>query len=160
MKIKNILLFVFSIIICLAAGFIGSFFTTSSIPTWYSGLNKPVFNPPNWLFGPVWTILYILMGISLYLILINKTKEKTRIRKIALLFFFIQLVLNALWSILFFGLKNPLLAFIEIIILWVFILLSIIFFYKINKISSYLLIPYILWVSFAAVLNFFIYILN
>lgn len=149
---------VMSIVICQLAGFIGSFFTVSSLSTWYVTLNKPFFNPPSWLFGPVWISLYFLMGISLYLIW-NKGIE-SKPSKIALSVFALQLVLNSLWSILFFGLKSPLFAFIEIIILWIAILSTIIYFYKISKVASYLLIPYILWVSFAAVLNFSIYYLN
>ncbi len=147
-----------SILICQAVGIIGSFFTVSSVNTWYLGLTKPVFNPPNWIFSPVWITLFFLMGISLYIIW--EKGIKTRQSKTALLIFSIQLALNALWSILFFGLKLPLYAFIEIIFLWAVILLSIIFFYRISKTAAYLLIPYILWVSFAAVLNYFIVYLN
>lgn len=147
-----------SIILCLLAGFIGSFFTASSISSWYSTLAKPFFNPPNYLFGPVWTLLYILMGISLYIIWTKKSNPKQK--KFAIYLFAIQLILNTLWSILFFGLQNPLLAFIEIIFLWAAILLTIINFKKISKPAAYLLIPYILWVSFAAILNFSLYYLN
>ncbi len=147
-----------SILLCNTAGFIGSIFTFSSISTWYETLVKPEFNPPGWIFGPVWTTLYILMGISLYLIWNKGTK--TPLAKIALTIFGIQLVLNAIWSILFFGLQNPLWAFIEIIFLWLSIFLSIFFFNKISKPAAYMLIPYIFWVSFAAVLNYNIYILN
>ena len=146
---------IFSILIVQLAGFIGSLFTTTSQGSWYSEIIKPTFNPPNSVFGPVWTTLYLLIGISLYLILISKNSKKT-----ALYLFFTQLILNSLWSILFFGLENPLAAFIEIIVLWVIILLTILYFYKINKNAAYLLIPYILWVTFAAILNFFIFILN
>lgn len=142
-----------SIIICQLIGIIGSFFTISSVSTWYLTLNKPSFNPPGWIFGSVWTILYLLMGISLYLIWNKKSKT-------AIIFFVIQLFLNLSWSILFFGLKSPLLAFIEIILLWLAILLTIIITYKISKPAAYLLIPYILWVSFAIILNLFIVILN
>lgn len=149
---------IISILICLSIGFIGSFFTASSVSTWYVTLNKPVFNPPGYLFAPVWTILYIMMGISLYLVWNKGLKDKTS--KTGLILFGIQLILNFLWSVLFFGLKSPLIAFIEIILLWFFILLTMIYFYKISKLSSYLLIPYILWVSFASVLNFSIYYLN
>jgi tryptophan-rich sensory protein len=149
---------VLSIIVCQLAGFIGSFFTVSSVSSWYLTLNKPFFNPPSWLFGPVWISLYLLMGISLYIIW-NKGITNNQ-SKIAILIFGIQLILNSLWSIIFFGLKTPLFAFIEIIILWIFIILTIKYFYRISKTASYLLIPYILWVSFAALLNFFIYYLN
>ena len=151
----NYLKLISSIIICELAGILGSIFTISSVSTWYITLNKPFFNPPSWLFGPVWTALYLLMGISLYLIWTNKKRTKK-----ALTIFGIQLILNTLWSILFFGLKTPLFAFIEIIFLWIAIMLSIQYFYKINKTAAYLLIPYILWVSFAAILNFSIFVLN
>ncbi|MBW2991705.1 tryptophan-rich sensory protein [Candidatus Woesearchaeota archaeon] len=152
---KNYIKLLLSVLISLSAGFIGSIFTSSSVSTWYITLNKPVFNPPSWVFSPVWTALYILMGISLYLIWTNKKKTK-----LAFTVFGIQLFLNALWSVIFFGLRNPLLAFIEIIILWCAILYTIIIFYRINKNASYLLIPYILWVSFAAVLNLYLVMLN
>jgi benzodiazapine receptor len=147
---------IFSIVICQLAGVIGSFFTVSSVSTWYVTLNKPFFNPPSWLFGPVWITLYFLMGISLYLIWNNVDKDT----KSARIVFFVQLGLNTLWSLLFFGLKSPFLAFIEIIVLWLFILLNILFFYQKSKAASYLLIPYFVWVSFASVLNFSIFYLN
>jgi benzodiazapine receptor len=153
---KDIKKLIYSLIICLAAGAIGSLFTSSSIPTWYAALNKPFFNPPNWLFGPVWTLLYVLMGISLYLVWSRGFKKN----KDAITWFFVQLILNTLWSILFFGLKSPLSAFIEIILLWIAILVTLIKFHKISKNSAYLLIPYLAWVSFAAVLNFSIFYLN
>ena len=153
---RKIIKLILSILIPFVASAIGSIFTANSISTWYINLIKPSFNPPNWVFGPVWTLLYLLMGISLYFVWVNKSKQK----KIALIWFSAQLILNTLWSILFFGLKNPLAAFIEIIILWFTILMTIIYFYRIDKKSAYLLIPYILWVSFAAILNCFIWILN
>ena len=152
----NYIKLISSILICQLAGIIGSFFTASSVSTWYTTINKPFFNPPSWIFGPVWITLYLLMGISLYLIWNNYSKDM----KMPLIFFGIQLGLNSLWSIIFFGLQNPLFAFIEIIILWTFILLSIIGFYKKSKTAAYFLVPYILWVSFAAILNFSIYYLN
>ena len=158
MKIKNISKLAASIIICQLAGFIGSIFTAASIPTWYAALQKPFFNPPAWVFAPVWITLFVLMGISLYLVW-NKG-IKTKGVKIALILFGFQLALNVLWSIIFFGLKSPLYAFIEIVMLWIIILFTILKFYSISKTASYLLIPYILWVSFAAVLNFSIFILN
>ncbi|MBN1940756.1 MAG: tryptophan-rich sensory protein [Candidatus Diapherotrites archaeon] len=147
-----------SIVICLCAGFIGSFFTSPNIPTWYASINKPFFNPPNWIFAPVWTILFILMGISLYLVWSKGLQAKGV--KIAIAIFAAQLVLNTLWSILFFGLQNPFFAFIEIIVLWIFILLSIIKFYPISRKAALLLLPYICWVSFALLLNYFVWILN
>ena len=151
---KKIWKLIISILLPFLASAIGGLFTASSVSTWYLDLNKPFFNPPSWIFGPVWTLLYLLIGISLYLVWIKKY-DKT-----SFVFFGIQLVLNALWSILFFGLKMPLYAFIEIVLLWAAILITIVYFYIINKTSAYLLIPYILWVSFAAILNFAIFILN
>ena len=148
---KNFPKLILSIGLCLGAGYLGSIFTTPVIPTWYAALNKPSFSPPDWVFAPVWTILYILMGISLYLVWI-----KTRIPTI----FWIQLILNVTWSIIFFGLKNPTLAFVNIIALWVAIFLTIKSFYKINKLAGQLLFPYIAWVSFAGLLNLSIIILN
>lgn len=150
------------LILCIIAielvGVIGGFFTASSIPLWYDSLIKPSFNPPNWIFGPVWTILYITIGISLYLVWTNKAKSKKKTKFYWA--FWIQLILNFFWSILFFGNQNIFGALIEIIFLWMAILATIIFAYKISKPSAYLLIPYWLWVSFATVLNFAIWILN
>jgi len=154
----KLLMFVFSVGVCLFAGFIGSFFTVSSIPTWYAALNKPSFNPPNWIFGSVWTILYILMGIALYLV-IKKGLINNEI-KLAATFFAVQLILNTIWSILFFGMRSPLLGFIEIGALWLSILFTTITFWRISSLAGILLIPYILWVSFASVLNYFIWRLN
>lgn len=147
---------VLSIGICLGSGIIGSLFTTPAISTWYVTLNKPFFSPPNWIFAPVWTILYILMGISLYLVWTSRGKIKQN----ALSIFFVQLGLNVLWSIIFFGLKNPIFAFVDIVALWIGIFLTIKSFTKINKLAGNLLIPYLLWVSFATLLNLSIVILN
>jgi len=148
---KNYIKLIIAILVCQLAGFIGSLFTITNQTSWYSNLNKPIFAPPNWLFGPVWITLFILMGVSLYLV----WKKKADIR-----IFFVQLILNTTWSVLFFGLQSPLFAFMEIILLWFAIMLTIIKFHKISKTAAYLLIPYILWVSFAAVLNFGYLILN
>ena len=145
------------------AGLIGSLFTAPAIATWYAFLEKPSFNPPNWIFGPVWVLLYILMGISVYLVWSSFTKAsegQSRKSKVALWLFWIHLFFNAIWSIVFFGLQNPGLAFLNIIINWVFIVVLIIKFRKIKKLSSILLIPYLLWVSFASLLNYFIWQLN
>ena len=158
MRKKKSLVLLYSVGISFLAGGIGSVFTYSAIPTWYAQLSKPFFNPPNWLFGPVWSLLYVCMGISLFLIYTTKTKET--IKNGAVSIFYVQLVLNAVWSILFFGLKNPGIALVEIICLWLFILLTIVRFDKINRIAGGLLIPYLLWVSFASVLNLSIVILN
>lgn len=150
-KFKTPLLFLYCLILCLSAGFIGSIFTTPSIPTWYAGLAKPFFSPPNWLFGPVWTFLYLLMGISLWLVM-----RRGRVP----VYFWFQLILNTLWSIIFFGFRSPFFAFIEILILWYFILRTIKSFTKISSTSAYLLYPYLAWVSFASILNFSIWFLN
>ncbi len=157
MKIDYLKLII-SIALCQMAGFVGAIFTSSSIPTWYAGLNKPSFNPPNWIFGPVWTILFLMMGISFYIIW-NLGIDKKDV-KAALIIFGVQLLINILWSVIFFGMQSPFYAFIEIIILWIAILFTIIKFYNLSPVAAYLLIPYILWVSFAAVLNFSIWRLN
>ncbi|EKD84708.1 MAG: hypothetical protein ACD_38C00169G0009 [uncultured bacterium] len=151
---------ILSISLCLGAGILGSFFTISSIPTWYAALNKPVFSPPNFVFGPVWTTLYIVMGVALYLVISDKRQVIRKTREKAIQIFGIQLALNALWSIVFFGMKNPALAFVNIIALWIAIFLTTKAFYKINKFAGYLLIPYLLWVSFATILNLSIVLLN
>jgi translocator protein len=158
MKISDMKKLFISILICLFAGFIGSFFTSSAIPTWYATLQKPSFSPPNWVFFPVWTSLFIMMGISLFLVW-QKGWEDKKV-KTALYIFAGQLVLNILWSVAFFGLRSPLLGLVEIIILWIAILATILSFMKVSRTAAYLLIPYILWVSFAAILNFSIWALN
>ena len=150
--------FIASVAICLIAGFIGSLATRSSIPTWYAGLSKPPFNPPNQIFAPVWTILYVLMGVSAFLIWRKGLQDRQV--QVALSIFAVQLVLNVLWSIMFFDLRLPFPAFIEIIILWIAILFTILNFRKISIAAAVLMIPYILWVSFAAVLNFSLWRLN
>ena len=158
MKIIDILKLAASIVLCQLAGFIGSFFTTPSIPTWYASLSKPFFNPPNWIFGPVWVSLYLLMGISLFVVW--QRRERNPYAKKGLIFFFAQLILNVFWSVAFFGLKSPFLGLIDIVLLWIAIFLTIQAFFRISKTAGLLLIPYIVWVSFAAVLNFSLWILN
>jgi len=150
--------FIFSLLVCLAAGFLGSIFTTPSIPTWYASLTKPSFNPPNWLFAPVWTMLFILMGISAFLVW-QKGLKKKGVKK-ALGFFLAQLIFNVLWSFLFFKFHSPFLALLDIIFLWFLILLTLFKFFKINNTAGLLLIPYLLWVSFASILNYAVYRLN
>lgn len=147
-----------AVLICEVIGILGSVFTISSIATWYQILNKPVFSPPNWVFGPVWTILYALMGVSIFLVLEKKIKINERNNLIYL--FSAQLFINFLWSLIFFYFHLPFLAFLDILILWGSILLLIIKFWKFSKPASYLLIPYLLWVSFATILNASIVILN
>ncbi len=160
MKIGNSAKLLLSIGVCLLAGMIGSLFTFSAIATWYASLQKPAFSPPNWVFGPVWTILYFLMGISLFLVWKKLGKKKDRKVMLGLQFFGFQLAANVLWSLLFFGLRSPFLAFIEIIALWLAILATTYQFWKIDKNAAYLLVPYLLWTSFAAVLNYSVWMLN
>lgn len=152
--LKNIGKLIASIVICQGAGVVGAVFTVSSIQSWYNFLNKPSFGLPNWLFGPVWTILYFLMGVSLYWIWVKKNTGN------ALKLFIFHLILNASWSVAFFGLHNILLSLINIIVLWILILIVMIKFYKIEKKASLILIPYLIWVSFATILNYNIWLLN
>jgi len=147
-----------SVLACLIAGFVGSVATMPSIPTWYASLQKPAFNPPNWIFGPVWTTLFIMMGVAAFLVW-DKGLEKKEVR-VALAVFGLQLILNVFWSVLFFGMQSPVYAFIDIIMLWASILATIIYFHGISAAAAYLLVPYILWVSFASILNLSIVILN
>lgn len=181
MSLKNLLKLVISILICELAGVVGSFFTTPAIKTWYVFLNKPSFNPPNYVFAPAWTLLFLLMGISLYLVWSKNwhievgsetVKQKTWnpiSRKLfsgswreenAVAIFSLQLILNILWSVVFFGLKLPGLAFFEILMLWVAIIYTMVNFSRISKAASWLLLPYLLWVSFAALLNYSVWQLN
>jgi len=157
MKIK-ITKLILAILICQSAGIVGSIFTSSSVQTWYTTLQKPSFTPPGWFIGTVWIILYTLMGISLYLVW-NKGLRNKRVKN-SLYLFGLQLILNAVWSFLFFGLRSPFLALIEIVFLWVAIAFTILKFYKISKTAGLLLIPYIVWVSVALTLNFYIWRLN
>jgi translocator protein len=154
---KNIIQLTGCLLFVFIAGAIGSYFTFPEINGWYSTLHKPFFNPPNWIFGPVWTTLYIFIAVSLYIIIKEK---KTKQRDSAIALFIIQLILNTAWSIIFFGFRFPLAAFIEIIVLWILILLTLVYFYRINQITIYFLSPYLAWVSFATILNGAIVILN
>lgn len=151
-------IFIACIILVQLAGVLGSIFSVDSIESWYSGLEKPSFNPPNWIFGPVWTALYFMIGISLFLFIIKKGSRKEK--RAGYWIFGVQLFLNAIWSIVFFGMHQIFLALIVIILLWISIFLNIPAFFRISKISAYLLVPYWLWVSFASVLNWAIWILN
>lgn len=145
--------------ICLALGYTSGQVTRSSLTTWYPSLIKPSFNPPNWAFPVAWTTLFVLMGVAAGIVWSKIHLKKNDVQK-ALLFFSIQLILNALWSILFFGLQNPFLALIEIVVLWLMIFETFIKFSKIDKIAGNLLIPYLLWVGFATILNASIWWLN
>lgn len=145
------------ILIPLLVGGISGYYTSTSITTWYVTLNKPSFNPPNYLFGPVWTLLYVLMGVSIYIAL-NKSKPENK-NGIIFVFAF-QLILNFIWSFIFFKYHNLGLAFIEIILMWFSISFMIFVFYKTSKIAALINIPYLVWVSFASVLNGTIWYLN
>ncbi|MGB7054915.1 MAG: TspO/MBR family protein [bacterium] len=149
---------IISIFVCQLAGIIGSVFTTPQISTWYATLKKPSFSPPNWLFGPVWITLFLLMGISLFIVW-RKGLDTPSVRG-GLTLFGIQLVFNVLWSVSFFGFKSPISGLFVIVILWIMILLTILQFSKITEPAAILLIPYIVWVSFAAILNLSLFLLN
>ena len=155
---QKIIKIVLVVLICVSLGYLSGMVTRDSINTWYPTLIKPIFNPPNWIFAPVWTLLYIMMGIAAGLVWTSSSDEKT-IQK-ALGLFAIQFGLNALWSYLFFGLQNPLLALIEIIVLLLLIFDTYSEFKKIDKIAGMLLLPYLAWVSFATILNASIWWLN
>ena len=155
---RNILKLVISIVACQCAGLIGSIFTTPAIPTWYETLAKPSFTPPNWLFAPAWVTLYVLMGVAVFLVWRKGLGIKNV--KAALITFLVQLVLNALWSALFFGAKSLVGGAVVIVLLWIAILFTILRFFKISTAAGGLLIPYILWVTFASALNISILALN
>lgn len=157
MKSTSLLKLLISIILPLSVGAIAGMVTAQSIPEWYAGLNRPSFNPPNWIFAPVWTTLYVLMGISLFLIW---RQDVSKERNIAILVFLLQLLLNFAWSFLFFYFKMMGLALIEIILLWMNIVVMLVVFYNIKPMASYINIPYLLWVTFATVLNAGYYFLN
>ncbi len=156
MERKKIAKLVAAILITNAAGLLGSVFTTPNIGGWYASIQKSAFTPPNWVFAPAWTTLFVLMGISLFLVWEKDLKKN----KIAVGIFVVQMTLNVLWSVLFFGMQNPFLAFVEIIALWIAILATIVLFYRVDRRAAWLLVPYIVWVSFAAFLNYSVWILN
>ena len=153
---NKIFKFAASIGACQFAGIIGSIFTASTVSSWYPTLIKPNFSPPGWLFAPVWVLLYFLMGISLYLIWQKRAKDNNK----SLIVFGIQLILNVFWSLLFFGLMSPLYGLIDILFLLAAIILTIVFSFKISSYAAILLVPYLVWVSFATVLNYSIVSLN
>lgn len=181
MKINNTFKLIIAVVVSELAGVIGALFTGPAISSWYDGLVKPALNPPAWVFGPVWTILYFLIGASLFLVWKNNWKTINPILKKrekawnvwserlwmgdlqkanVVAIFAIQYILNILWSFIFFKLHLPLVAFFEILALWIAIIFTIFNFYRISKLAAYLLLPYILWVSFAGYLNFAIWTLN
>lgn len=155
---NNTIKLIIAIVVSQLAGIIGSIFTAPAIGDWYTTLIRPALNPPSWVFGPVWITLYALMGISAFLVW-KKGLDRKDV-KIALSIFFVQLILNTLWSIIFFGLRSPAGAFLEIILLWIAILATMFAFARISKPAVWLLVPYILWVSFAGYLNYSIWQLN
>lgn len=155
---NNTLKFIISIFTPLFVGGLSGFFTANSIAGWYATLQKPSFNPPNWIFGPVWTILYIMMGIALFVIW--KSEAEPVLKKQALILFAIQLAVNFCWSLLFFYCESPGWALLDIIVMWVLILMTIFSFAKISSFAAWMLVPYISWVSFAMLLNFAIWKLN
>jgi benzodiazapine receptor len=158
-KLPNFAKLLLSVAVPFFIGLFGSFFTTAdTLNNWYAGLNKPPFNPPDWIFGPVWTTLYIMMGISAFLVWRKGLDDK--VVRIALACFIIQLLLNAIWTPLFFGLQSPLLGLIDIVLLLNTIIVTIFVFSKISRSAALLLIPYLAWVSFATVLNASLYFLN
>lgn len=158
MELKEIGKAVAFIILCQMAGLIGSIFTFEAIPGWYAGLVKPDFSPPNWVFGPVWTTLYAMMGIAAYLVYSRRKKSPDAMPALAI--FAGQLILNTLWSVIFFGYKSPALAFACIIALAFMIAWTMARFWGVNRTAAYLMVPYLLWVSFASILNYHIWMLN
>jgi translocator protein len=157
MNTSDIIKLMVSIGLPLAVGAIAGMYTSAAVPEWYANLNRPSFNPPGWVFGPVWTVLYILIGISLFLIW---KEEPGQARNWAIGVFFVQLALNFAWSFIFFYSKMIGPALIEIIVLWITIVIMLLLFYKIRPLAAYINIPYLLWVSFATALNASYYLLN
>ncbi len=155
---KPIYKLIIAVLIPLAVGSLAGYFTASSVNGWYTTLVKPSFNPPNWLFAPVWTSLYIMMGIAFYLIW--KKEANDVVKSTAVTLYIVQLALNFLWSFVFFYAQQPGWALVNIILMWIFIFLTILWFGKISSLSAWLLVPYICWVSFATVLNYAIWKLN
>lgn len=163
----NWLRLVEAIVVCLLVGQISSLFTMSGVFGWYMEINKPSFTPPDWLFAPVWTILFILMGIAVFLVLETEAKKKNGKKGVSLeqkweavAVFGLQLLFNFLWSVFFFCLHSPAAALVDIVVLWLLIILTIFYFSRLNRVAAWLLVPYLLWVSFAAILNASIWFLN
>ena len=150
--------FIISILLPMIIGGISGSFTSASINTWYVTLNKPWFNPPNWIFGPVWTLLYLMMGIAFYMIW--KSEAVNAVKQTAVILFAAQLLINFLWSLIFFYLKQPGWAMLDIILMWILIVATIFSFGKISSTAAWLMLPYICWVSFAMILNFYLWKLN
>lgn len=157
MNPRNIAVLAACVAVPLAVGLLSGLATASGVEDWYPGLRKPAFNPPNWVFGPMWTLLYVLMGISLYWIW---TAPRGRARARALIVFAIQLALNCAWSFLFFAFHKIGIALVEIALIWCAVLLMIFVFRQVHKPAALLQVPYLLWVTFATVLNAALWRLN
>lgn len=155
---NNAVKLIISIVIPVAVGATAGFFTATGVDSWYQTINKPSWNPPSWIFAPVWTTLYVMMGIALYLVW--KSDSSDNLKKTAISLFAVQLILNFFWSFIFFNQQQPGWALVEIIAMWVFILLTIFAFAQVSKPAAWLLVPYISWVSFATILNYTIWELN
>ncbi len=155
---RKALLLAATVAVSFLPGAVGSLFTAPAIPTWYAGLIKPAYNPPDWVFGPAWTLLYLLMGIALFLVVRDGMSQRRM--KAAVVAFAAQLFLNGLWSYVFFGLKSPGWALVEIAALWVSIVISLVLFFRVSRAAGLLLVPYLGWVTFAALLNGAIWRLN
>jgi translocator protein len=145
------------IVVCFAAASVGSFITNTSVNTWYAQLRKPDWTPPNWIFGPVWTMQYVLMAVSAWLVW---RSTEWSVAKSGLVLFGIQLALNTLWSLLFFGLREVRLAFVEIMLLWMMVVATVVSFLPLSRLAAWLLLPYLLWIGFASYLNFRIWQIN
>ena len=155
---NNTVKLIIAILIPLIVGFTSGFFTAGNVTGWYQTIQKPSWNPPSWIFGPVWTTLYIMMGIALFLVWRSDAADS--VKKTAIVLFGVQLVFNFFWSLIFFEMHQPGWAFAEIVVMWVFILLTIFSFGKVSSLAAWLLVPYISWVSFASILNYTIWKLN
>ncbi|MBP8115793.1 MAG: tryptophan-rich sensory protein [Chitinophagaceae bacterium] len=155
---NNTLKLIIAIAIPVAVGGISGFFTATGVDSWYQTINKPSWNPPGWIFGPVWTTLYVMMGIALFLVW--KSDSSDILKKTAIALFAIQLILNFFWSFIFFDQQQIGWALLEIIVMWIFILLTIFAFGNVSKLAAWLLVPYVSWVSFATILNYTIWKLN
>jgi len=155
---KSAVRLIISVAVCEGVGLLGAVFTTPAIPTWYASLAKPPITPPSWLFAPAWTLLYLLMGIAAFLVW-QKGLGERRVRA-ALIIFLVQLVLNFLWSAAFFGLESPAYGVLVIIPLWLMILLTTVLFFRVRAVSGWLMVPYLLWTTFASVLNMWFWVLN
>jgi benzodiazapine receptor len=156
-SVRAVVGLIVAVVAVFAAAAVGGAATSSSVGTWYAALQKPSFNPPSWVFGPVWTVLYAMMAVAVWLIWLKRGFADAQL---PLAFFGLQLALNMAWSILFFGMRNPGLAFADIVLLWLAIVATLVAFWRISPAPGILLLPYLAWVSFASVLNYSLWTLN